>query len=115
MALAAMIATFVMAVLAKKAFLISLAAFGLMLYDTFKKKHHIIHYNVEPSHENHIIGGYYVTAEPQKYASHSDESHSSEWKNYYRSHNIYEAGSNNIVQNIPEVASKWYQKATSDT
>jgi hypothetical protein len=115
MALAAMTATFVMAVLAKKAFLISLAAFGLMLYDTFRKKQHIVHYHVEPSHENHIISSYYVTAEPQKYASHSDESHNSPWKNYYNGHNLYEAGSNNIDRNVSEVAANWYQKATSDT
>jgi hypothetical protein len=115
MALAAMTATFVMAVFAKKAFLISLAAFGLMLYDTFRKKHNIVLYRVEPWHENHIINGYHITAEPQKYASHFDESHSSQRKNDYSGHNIYEAGNNNIVQNIPEVAAKWYQKATSDT
>jgi hypothetical protein len=115
MALAAMIATFVMAVFAKKAVLISLAAFGLMLYDTFRKKHYTVHYRVEPWHEKHITSGYYITAEPQKYASNSDEIHSSQWKNYYSGHNIYEAGNNNINQNIPKVAAKWYQKATSDT
>lgn len=113
MALAAMTASFVMAVLAKKAFLISLAAFGLMLYDTFWKKRRIVHRHGEPSYENNIIGSYYVTAEPQKHVSHSGESHSSQWKNYYSGHNFYGAGSNNIVQNISEVVAKKYQKATS--
>jgi hypothetical protein len=106
MALAAMAATFVMAVFAKKAFLISLAAFGLMLYDTFRKKRYIVHYHVEPWHENRIISSYYVTDEPQKDASHSDESHSSQRKNDYSGHNIYEADNNNIVHNIPEIAFK---------
>lgn len=70
MALAALATTFAMAVLAKKAFIISLAAFGLMLYDTFKKKEHrVVHYVAEPSHENRIIDNYYFTTEPQKYTT----------------------------------------------
>jgi hypothetical protein len=86
-----------------------------MLYDTFRKKHYIIYYHVEPWHEHHIISSHYITDEPEKYASHSDESHSSQRKNYYSGHNIYEAVNNTIVQNISEAAAKWYQKATSDT
>jgi hypothetical protein len=92
-----------------------LAAFGLMLYDTFKKKHRIVHYHVGPSQGNNIIGSFYVTAEPQKYVSHPDESHSSQWKNYYSRYNLHEAGSNNIFQNISEAVAKRYQKATSHT
>jgi hypothetical protein len=112
MAIAAMTATAVMAVFAKKAFLISLAAFGLMLYDTFRKKPRVVNYLAEPSHRNNIIGSYYVTAEPTKYIPLSGVSHASEWKNYYSGHNIYGAGSSNIAQNISKAVARWYRRVT---
>jgi hypothetical protein len=111
MALAAMVATFVMAVLAKKAFIISLAAFGLMLYDTFRKKqHHVVHYLAEPSNENHIIDSYHISTEPQRYTAHSDDGHSSGWNKYYNSRNVHDDDTNHIVQNISTATAKWYQQ-----
>jgi len=99
MALATMVATFVMAVLAKKAFLISLAAFGLMLHVTFKKnkkKYHIVHSFVEPSRKKRTIDSHYITSEPA-YPYEGTDTH---WKKYYSSRSVYEDGSSNIVQNI---------------
>jgi hypothetical protein len=101
MALAAVVATFVMALFAKKAFIISLAAFGLMLYDTFKKKeHHVVHYVAEPSHENHV-NTYHFT-EPQKYTAYSDDGHSYDWNEHYGGRKVYEDDSSSTAQNIQQ-------------
>jgi len=66
-----------MALFAKKALLISLATLGLVIYEKFKKKSHINHYHVTPSHQNYLNDKHYVTEDPHKYAVYSDEYHSS--------------------------------------
>ena len=77
MALIATAAILLMALFAKKALLISLASFGLVIYDKFKKKSHMYHYHVTPSHKNYVNDKYYVTEDPHKYAVYSDEYHNS--------------------------------------
>ncbi|XP_069674111.1 uncharacterized protein [Periplaneta americana] len=74
MAFAIMTATFGMVVLAKKAFLISMAAFGLMLYQTYKHKEKSIHYVVEPLHENHVINTQHIEVPPDHASSQWDRS-----------------------------------------
>ena len=76
MALIATAAFFLMALFAKKALLVSLASFGLVIYD-IKKKSHIYHYHVTPSHKNYVNDKYYVSEDPHKYSVYSDEYHSS--------------------------------------
>ena len=66
-----------MALFAKKALLISLATLGLVIYEKFKKKSHINHYHVTPSHQNYLNDKHYVTEDPHKYAVYSDKYHSS--------------------------------------
>ena len=77
MALTATVALFLMALFAKKALLISLATIGLVIYEKFKKKSHIYHYHVTPSHKNYVNDKHYVTEDPHKYAVYSDTYHSS--------------------------------------
>jgi len=77
MALIATVAIFLMALFAKKALLVSLATLGLVIYEKFKKKSHIYHYHVTPSHKNYVNDKYYVTEDPNKYAVYSDPYHSS--------------------------------------
>ncbi|GFG37406.1 hypothetical protein Cfor_04279 [Coptotermes formosanus] len=110
MAFTAMLATFVMALLAKKALLISLATFGLVIYDKLKKKTHILHYHVKPSHKNYLTDKDYVRGEPHKYAVYSDEYHSAHRHKHNSGHNPYGDTSDFILQNILADTSKWYQK-----
>ena len=77
MALTATAAIVLMALFAKKALLISLATFGLVIYDKFKKKSHIYQYHVTQSDKNYVNDNYYVTEDPHKYAVYSDAYHSS--------------------------------------
>jgi hypothetical protein len=116
MALAAMMATFAMALFAKKAFIISLAALGLMLYDKYKKKEHrVVHYFAQPPHKKHISDSYYITNEPQEYTAHTEDEYSFEWDKYDSGRSAYEDAISNIVQNISAAAAKWYQRNSTDT
>jgi len=86
MALIAMAAILLMALFAKKALLISLATFGLVIYEKFKKKSHADHYHVTPSQKNYLNNKYYVTEDPHKYAVYSDEYHSSHRQKHNSGH-----------------------------
>ena len=111
MALAATIAIFLMAMFAKKALLISLAAFGLVIYDKFKKKSDIHYYHVNPSHENYLNDRYYVRDDTHKHAVYSDEYHSSPRQQHNSGHQPYDDDSDFMLQLISAETSKWYQKA----
>jgi hypothetical protein len=117
MALAAVIATFLMAAFAKKALLISLATLGLVIYDNFKKKSHILvyHYHVEPSHKNYLTDKYYVRGDPHKHVVYADEYHSSHRHKHNSGQNPYEGGSDVMLQDILAGTSKWYQKDATGT
>jgi hypothetical protein len=115
MALFATATIFLMALFAKKALLISLASFGLVIYEKFKKKSHIYHYHVTPSHKNYLNDKYYVTEDPQKYAVYSDEYHSSHRQKHNSGYQPYDDDSDFILQHISAETSKWYQKAAMGT
>jgi hypothetical protein len=115
MALIATVAILLMALFAKKALLISLATFGLVIYEKFKKKSHIYHYHVTPSHKNYLNDKYYFTEDPHKYAVYSDEYHSSHRQKHNSGYQPYDDDSDFILQHISAETSKWYQKAAMGT
>lgn len=108
MALSAMIATFLMAFFAKKALLISLATFALVIHDKFKKKGHTIHYHVEPSHKTYLIDKYHMNGGPHKYAVYSDGYQSSHKQNVNSDYKVYDDVNDFLLQGISADSSKWY-------
>jgi hypothetical protein len=115
MVLTAKMAIFLMALFAKKAFLISLATLGLVLYEKFDKKSQTYHFHLKPSNKNYLNDKYYDTEDPHKHAVYSDEYHSSHRHTHNSGYQPYDDYNDVILQHISADTSKWYQKAAMGT
>jgi hypothetical protein len=107
MTLIAMMAIFLMALFAKKAFIISMTTFGLVIYEKFNKKSHTHHFHVKPSNKDYLNDKYYVTEDPHKQTVYSNEHHSPHRHTHNSGYQTYDDDSDFILQHISADTSKW--------